>query len=146
MESHVPHSSRNQGDLPGINLQQGLERLGQNRELYCLLLSEFREEYAGAAAELQGFIDAGDREGARRYAHTIKGMAGNLSAVGVAEAALEIEMALKKGAVADCTAFMGQFEAAINEFISTAGRVEAMFTAKLDENDGELPEQADPTA
>ena len=145
MEPRSPHRVRNQGDLPGINLQQGLQRLGQNLELYRLILSEFRQEYAGAAAELQGFIDAGDRERAMRYAHTIKGMAGNLSAVVVADAALEIEMALKESAVEDYTPFIRQFEAAINEFITTAGKVEAMLTAKLDENAGELPEWVDPT-
>jgi len=145
MESRAHHNARDQGDLPGINLQQGLQRLGQNLELYRLILSEFRQEYAGAAAELQGFIDAGDRERAMRYAHTIKGMAGNLSAVVVADAALEIEMALKESAVEDYTPFIRQFEAAINEFITTAGKVEAMLTAKLDENAGELPEWVDPT-
>lgn len=146
MERNAYHSARNQGDLPGINLQQGLERLGQNMELYRLLLSEFREEYAGAAVELQGFINAGDREGARRYAHTIKGMAGNLSAIDLADAAFEIEMALKKSSVEDYTPFICQFEAAIYDFISAAERAEAMLTAKLDENAGELSEWADPTA
>lgn len=145
MEFRTPHNARNQGDLPGINLQQGLERLGQNMELYRLLLSEFREEYAGAAVELQALIDTGDREGAMRYAHTIKGMAGNLSAVGIADAALELELAFKERAVEDYASFVRQFGAAINEFVSTAGRVEAMFTAKLDANTGELPERGDPT-
>jgi len=93
---------------------------------------------------LQGFIAAGDREGAMRYTHTIKGMAGNLSAVGVAGAALEVEMALKKSAVEDYAPFIGQFEAAINQFISTAQRVEAMLAAKLDENAGKRPELVDP--
>ena len=145
MEPRASHSARNQGDLPGINLQQGLQRLGQNMELYRLILFEFREEYAGAAAQLQGFIDTGDREEAMRYVHTIKGMAGNLSAVNLADTALEIEMALKERAVEDYAPFIRQFEAALNEFISTAGRVEAMLTAKLDENAGELPEWVDPT-
>jgi signal transduction histidine kinase/CheY-like chemotaxis protein/transcriptional regulator with GAF, ATPase, and Fis domain len=132
-------------DLPGINLQQGLKRLGQDMELYRLILFEFRQEYAGAAAKLQGFIDTDDREGAMRYAHTIKGMAGNLSAIGLADAALEIEMALKESAVEDYAPFIRQFEEAVNEFIATAGKVEALLAEKLDETTGELPERVDST-
>lgn len=132
-------------DLPGINLQQGLQRLGQDMELYRLILFEFRQEYAGAAAKMQGFIDTDDREGAMRYAHTIKGMAGNLSAIGLADAALEIEMAFKESAVEDYAPFVRQFEAAINEFIATAGKVEAVLAARLDETAGKLPERVDPT-
>jgi len=71
-------------------------------------------------------------------------MAGNLSAIALADAALEIEMALKESAVEDYAPFICQFEAAINEFTATAGRVEAMLTAKLDETGGELPERVAP--
>jgi signal transduction histidine kinase/CheY-like chemotaxis protein/transcriptional regulator with GAF, ATPase, and Fis domain len=119
-------------DLPGIDLQQGLKRLGQNKELYRLILFDFRKEYAGAVKELQRFIDTNDRGGAVRYAHTIKGMAGNLSAVGLADAALEIEMALRESAVQDYTPFINQFEAALNQFLTTAQRVEERLTAALE--------------
>ncbi|MCP3953740.1 MAG: response regulator [Desulfobacterales bacterium] len=130
-------------DLPGIDLQEGLKRLGQNMELYRLILFEFRKEYTGAVAQLHGFIDTGDREGAIRYAHTIKGMAGNLSAIGLADAALEIEMALRESAVEDYAPFIHQFEGALNQFLSTARRVEDILTARLGKTAGKLPGQAE---
>jgi hypothetical protein len=58
---------------------------------------------------------------------------------------LEIEMALKESAVEDYTPFIHQFEAAINEFISTAGRVEVKLAEKLDETAGEPPARVDST-
>ncbi len=130
-------------DLPGIDLQQGLKRLGQNMELYRLILFEFRKEYTGAVAQMKGFIDTGDREGAMRYAHTIKGMAGNLSANGLADAALEIEMALRESAVEDYAPFIEQFEEVLNQFLSTSERVAKILTAKLDETAGDQLAQAD---
>ncbi len=130
-------------DLPGIDFQQGLKKLGQNMELYRLILFEFRKEYTGAVAQMNRFIDTGDREGAMRYAHTIKGMAGNLSANGLADAALEIEMALRESAVEDYTPFIGQFEEALNQFLSTAESVAEILTVKLAETAGDQPESAD---
>ena len=126
-------------DLPGIDLQQGLKRLGRNKVLYRLILSEFRQEYAGAVLRLRRFIEKNDREGATRYAHTIKGMAGNLSANDLFEAALEIEMALRESAVEDFSPFIDQFEDALNQFLATAGRVEKLLEAELDDHARNLP-------
>ena len=128
-------------ELPGIDLPQGLERLGQNKELYRLILFEFRQEYTEAVAELKRLMEADDREGAIRYAHTIKGMAGNLSATGLADAALEIEMALRESAVEDYAPFIQQFRKALEQFLSTARRVEEILTAELGETAEELSAQ-----
>lgn len=119
-------------DLPGIDLHQGLQRLGQNRELYRLILSEFRDEYDGAVKQLRRYLNENDQEGAIRYAHTIKGMAGNLSAIALADAALELEMALRESAVEDHTPFIDQFEDALQQFLETAQRVEKILEAQLE--------------
>jgi len=130
-ETEIDFATPVAGDLPGIELDQGLKRLGQNRELYRLILSEFRQEYEGAVTQLRGFLDENNREGAIRYAHTIKGMAGNLSAIGLADASLELEMALRESAVEDHTPFIDQFEAALLQFLTTARRVEKILGDQL---------------
>ena len=139
-ETDIDAAASSVDDLPGIDLEQGLQRLGQNRELYRLILSEFRQEYRGAMTQLQRFLDENDREGAIRYAHTIKGMAGNLSAVGLADAALELEMALQESAVEDHTPFIEQFGDALRQFLDTARQVEKFLGDQLEsaspESDG----------
>jgi len=132
------------GDLPGIDLQLGLKRLGQNVALYRLILSEFRQEYTGAGAQLRQFLESHDREGALRYAHTIKGMAGNLSATGLADAALEIEMALKESAVKDYAPFIDQFDGALGQFLLTAERAEEVLAARLEASDRDPSGENDP--
>ena len=131
-EAEIDGAAQATPDLPGIDLQQGLKRLGQNRELYRLILSEFRQEYDGAVTQLRRFLDENDQEGAIRYAHTIKGMAGNLSAIGLADAALELEMALRESAVEDYAPFIAQFKAALHQFLATARRVDKILGDQLE--------------
>ncbi len=108
--------------LPGIDLQQGLKRLGQNKALYRMILSEFQQEYAGAVAEMRRFRAENDWKGATRYAHTIKGMAGNLSATDLYEASLEMELVFDARVEASVAGSLDQFETALNQFLSTAAR------------------------
>jgi len=136
-ETEIDGAAQGTPDLPGIDLQQGLKRLGQNRELYRLILSEFRQEYDGAVTQLRRFLNENDQEGAIRYAHTIKGMAGNLSAIGLADAALELEMALRESAVEDYAPFIDQFKAALHQFLTTARRVDKILGDQLK---GTVPE------
>ncbi|MCB2226364.1 MAG: response regulator [Desulfarculaceae bacterium] len=83
--------------IAGIDLAEGLNRVGGNRELYRSLLIELREGYAKAPAELAGHIEAGRKQEAQRLAHSIKGVAGNVGAVGLQAAAAAVESALKEG-------------------------------------------------
>ena len=102
-------ADKKQGDadlpavLPGLDINAGLARINGNRCLYRWLLDDFVREYGSAAEILRGLIDSGDQEAARRLVHTLKGVAGNISAVDVQEAAGALETALG--------ADMGSYEA-----------------------------------
>jgi CheY-like chemotaxis protein len=78
-------------ELPGINIADGLGRVGGNRKLYIKLLVDFANKYGAVAEEIESLIKAGDLHAAERLAHTVKGTAGNLSATGVQAAAKELE-------------------------------------------------------
>jgi|GEM_PF-3915726 len=64
-------------------------------------------------------------------------MAGNLSAIGLADAALELEMALRESAVEDYAPFIDQFKAALHQFLTTARRVDKILGDQLE---GAVPE------
>jgi len=81
--------------LEGIDLAKGLARLGGNEKLYRQLLLEFADQTNQLAARLNTAMAKGDLTTARQTLHTIKGMAGNLSAQGVFAAARELEDQLK---------------------------------------------------
>ncbi len=58
-------------------------------------LGQFRESFSDARAVFAGYIDAGDSESANRYAHQIKGVAGNLRLNDVFEQSKLVESCFK---------------------------------------------------
>ncbi|WP_300161570.1 response regulator [Solidesulfovibrio sp.] len=85
------------GTPSGIDLAKALARLGGNEALLSSIAAEFARDYAASADEIMGRVRAGDLDAARRLAHTVKGVAGNIAADALAEAAREIEAALGRG-------------------------------------------------
>ena len=80
--------------IPGVDIQDGLGRMGNNVQLYRRLLSQFAREYSNAPEQLVTALHNGENEAAARLAHSIKGVAGNLGATVVQEAAAAIEAAV----------------------------------------------------
>jgi CheY-like chemotaxis protein/HPt (histidine-containing phosphotransfer) domain-containing protein len=82
--------------LDGLDMEKGLVRVGGNRRLFRNLLFKFRTDYAGAASELANLMTAGRLEDARRLAHSVKGVAGNLGAEALAGAAGNLETTIAR--------------------------------------------------
>ncbi len=80
-----------QARLPGFDVRAGLAYANHNDRLYRQLLDKFREEDQGLIHSLELATARGDKEGAIRAAHTIKGLARMLGANEVADRALELE-------------------------------------------------------
>ncbi len=83
--------------LPGVDMEDGLRRIGGNPAFYRELLLKVRANYANAAAEISGLLADGQDSDAQRLAHTIKGVAGNVGAAGLQDAAARIEAAIGHG-------------------------------------------------
>jgi CheY-like chemotaxis protein len=81
--------------LTGIDIESGLNRVNGNRRLYKNLLLDFAKKYAAATEEIRKMITEGDIVTAERLAHTIKGIAGNISANSIQAAASEVEKGIK---------------------------------------------------
>jgi PAS domain S-box-containing protein len=78
-------------EIPGINIEDGLMRTAGKKSLYRRLLVQFYENYGNAVAEIRELLNDGDAEAARRLAHTIKGVSGNIAAMQVYEDAAAVE-------------------------------------------------------
>jgi PAS domain S-box-containing protein len=83
--------------LPGFDLAAGLERLQGNRRLYRKLLLDFATKYSGVTAEIHEALVAEDLDLAHSLVHNLKGLAGNLSAMDLLEATVEMEKLVKAG-------------------------------------------------
>ena len=92
-------SSQNLLDLPeinGVDIKDGLKRVGGNRRLYRDLLIKFAAKHSDAGLQISDALHIGDRSTAERIAHTVKGVAGNISIKPVQFAAEQLEKAIRE--------------------------------------------------
>ena len=83
--------------LEGLDVAEGVKRVGGDRSLYRRLLLQFREHSANAAEQIRTALAAGDRQAAKSAVHTLKGVAGNLSALPLYKASQKLESVLRRG-------------------------------------------------
>ena len=82
--------------LPGFDLEAGLKRLQGNRRLYRKLLLDFGNGYRDASENIHKALIADDINRVHSLVHNIKGLAGNLSAIRLQDAAAKLDSSVKK--------------------------------------------------
>ena len=83
--------------VPGLKMADALRRVGGNVNLMRKLLDRFVETQFDAMLRIAGAIDNNQLATAIREAHTLKGLAGNIGAVGLADSAARVEHLLSLG-------------------------------------------------
>ena len=86
--------------MPGLNAAEGLSRVAGNKKLYRKLLRQFSSTEADAARRIASALAENDRALAERLAHTVRGVAGNIGARAVQDAAANLEKAIAGSAPA----------------------------------------------
>ena len=79
------------GSIAGIDQEEGLRRTGRNPALYQSLLLQFAENYADATERMRDAWLHSDSDLTKRLAHSMKGVAGNLGAEALRDAAAALE-------------------------------------------------------
>jgi len=102
-----------------IDVEDGLKRVGGNAGLYKKLLQRFID--GGYFEALENHVNAGDTEPSVHDAHTLKGVAANLSLVKVNQLSAEIEQQLKNGQ--DCSANMAELKDAVNKTVEAISSI-----------------------
>ncbi|MCB2225179.1 MAG: response regulator [Desulfarculaceae bacterium] len=113
--SAAPPAAELPDAIEGINLQEGLTRVGGNKELYRKLLIKLRDDYAQGREEIAGLLEKGQNDEAQRLAHSIKGVAGNVGAGGLQDAAGALETAIGDARQADYPALLEAFGQSLGE-------------------------------
>jgi PAS domain S-box-containing protein len=115
-------------NLPGLNLSQGIERLGGNRKEYLRLLGMFASHYTRIDQQILTALAQSDLAEARRLVHILKGVAGNLSANDLSAAARTFETAcgpdsdpaLLKASLEPVSSALATLLASINTLLSAS--------------------------
>ena len=101
-EAHAPASIQAaderpsaQGRLPGIDVEQALGRLNHDGALLHQLLKRLIQDSGPAVPRARELLAGGDRPGAQRLIHSLKGVSGNLAAERIFQAARELDDQLK---------------------------------------------------
>ena len=84
-------------DVVYVNEEEGKRRIMNNAKLYAKLLVKFKE--GTNLDELIASATAGDWEKAQAAAHTVKGVAANLSLTELYKQSREVETQLKTGSI-----------------------------------------------
>ena len=105
--------------LPGIDVKAGLARVAGNRKLYRALLRGFAEKHHDEEATVTAALAGGQRDEARLIVHTVKGVAGNLGAAGLADAAARLERCLSGESDENLSGALSRFGEQLTEVITT---------------------------
>ncbi|NOR64958.1 MAG: response regulator [Candidatus Scalindua sp.] len=82
--------------LHGIDVETGLIRVGGNMKLYKKLLIKFRDDYSNSCDEIKNAIKNNNLKDAERYAHTLKGVTGNIGISKLHKIAGDLEAVIRK--------------------------------------------------
>ena len=83
------------GSVVYINVDEGAKRVMNNTKLYIKLLIKFKEDQS--ISQIDSALSGKDMEAARNAAHTLKGLAANLSLIELYNQVAELEKQIKSG-------------------------------------------------
>jgi CheY-like chemotaxis protein len=83
--------------LPGINIQNALNALKIDSDVFKRILMRFLQNNKDAISNIRGALVTRDWESLAHMSHSLKGSAGNIGAEELHEAALNLETASRKG-------------------------------------------------
>jgi len=111
--------------MPDLDLEQG-QAIWSDLVLYRGYLGWFCTEYRDAADAIGASLAQGDRDGARRLAHKVAGVAGNLALRASMAAALQLEQVLAGDqAGADDQAALAHFGASLEQALAAIARFDS---------------------
>lgn len=125
--------------IVGINIKAGLKRVGGNSSLYKRLLIQFLESFTNVSDRIKKAISDGDSHLAVRFAHTLKGAAGNIGATALYQFSGSLEIAIKEARSHDIASIFPSFDKELQKVFS--GLREA-FPAATDNRDSSIELEA----
>ncbi|MBF0399609.1 MAG: response regulator [Magnetococcales bacterium] len=108
--------------MPGVNLPAARQRMNNNAKLLREMYLSFLRDFSHVGEKIRADLEKGEeenRKAARMCAHTIKGMAGNLSAEQLYLAARDLEDEIHKGQKERWPARLELFEQAIQQVMAS---------------------------
>ncbi|MBB6262466.1 signal transduction histidine kinase/DNA-binding response OmpR family regulator [Paenochrobactrum gallinarii] len=120
-QTDVAKESENLPDnLPPFDIATALVRVNGKRKLLRKLIINFADSFEHVVKELKNKQLANDMEGARRQAHTLKGVAASLELAEVSRAAHQLELAYAAQDLSNNQSLLSNLEAIIKPALEAA--------------------------
>lgn len=129
--------------LPGIDIEDAIKRLRGNRKLFAKLLQDFGQNYAGVVGQIREALANEDMALAQRTVHTLKGMAGNLSATELYRSAQDLEAAILNADHACIIVDLNRLEDVLDPVLKTAASLSHEESTSATASSSSGPSQVD---
>lgn len=104
--------------LPGIDVADGLVRLGNNHQLFRLILLEFRRDFDKTADKIRMALQGkrqNDLKSAQDLVHMVKGVAGEISAQSLFQASRGLERGIYENRKEEWPSLLDNFDTALQQ-------------------------------
>ena len=124
---NIPANGRGDGledlpdKLPGLDVADGLNRLGCARDCYMGLIQQSCAFFKESLENVRNNIKDAQPQDLVKNLHSIKGAAANISAMNVFKAARDFETVVKEKTLGGMTSFMDDLERALQELMVSCG-------------------------
>jgi PAS domain S-box-containing protein len=145
-ESEVDKSGYELPDLPGIDTEAGMKRVGGQVSSYLKLLQKFVTNQAQTIEEITHKHAVGDTEATVRLAHTLKGVAATVGADELGQIAGTLEAALKEQPDVLPEALLEKTATALEKTLKVLISGLQLDTVSAEGSGSSLTAEADPTA
>ena len=112
-EDHLPLT------LPGLDVEAGLIVVGGKKNLYRKLLGKFERDYQDVTQTIKNAWDSDKMDEAEREVHTVKGVAANIGAKGLALSAGNIETAIRSHQIENKEQLLRQFDQDLKQVLES---------------------------
>ncbi|MBF0194735.1 MAG: response regulator [Magnetococcales bacterium] len=121
-------------ELPGIDTKNGLLRVGGRVKSYRKLLLKFISSQEETVEKIKEAMDMSDIKSANRYAHTLKGVSGNIGAVDLQDLAGKVELLINNGEIDKANTLLPDLANMLAKTISVISKVAPLASNNLPEN------------
>ena len=123
--------------LPGINIQQGIARVGGRKSFYLELLKDLPAKYDTIVEDIQRALEKNDFIFIQRTAHTIKSVAGNLGAENLQMISKDLEMAAKEKNNNELSRLVNNLESVLTKVLQSVSSIQFPDVLPVDEENKE---------
>ena len=118
-----PQEAQGFGIVDSVDMNAGIERLGGDERLYKKLLVKFARNHAAEGRAIRRAIDSADAPGAARLAHNLRGVAGNVGAMALADVAGRLEGACRNRDLETAMGFLPDLDTELERLVSSIGEL-----------------------